>query len=74
MTNAEVFYCPVCGKEFTCLDVDNWLYKRKYFGKLFVCCSYKCWREWAELKAKKMERKNEEQGMDSMQSVRVAER
>lgn len=44
--------CPVCGNEFNCRDLKNWVYKIYDNGYKKVC-SYHCMREYE----KKHERK-----------------
>ena len=38
---ADVYNCPVCGKEFICYIKDQWAYKG-YFDGEKVLCSWTC--------------------------------
>lgn len=56
--------CPVCGKIFHCYYVDDWTYKKQWFNKKYVFCSWTCFRkkekELQDKRTKRGRKKKEE--------------
>lgn len=49
--------CPVCGKLFICQNAEEWVYKKQWYNKKYLCCSWSCYRKINnEMEAKRSKR------------------
>lgn len=40
-----IYTCPQCGKEFICGNAQEWCYRKQWYNKLYICCSWTCFRK-----------------------------
>jgi hypothetical protein len=51
------YTCPVCGKYFATQYPDYWVYKKQWYNKIYICCSWTCFRKLEkEMEAKQSKR------------------
>ena len=43
--NSPMFKCPVCDKEFIVNNAAQWCYRKQWYNKLYICCSWTCYRK-----------------------------
>lgn len=39
------YKCPSCGKLFVVQYPNYWAYKKQWFNKVYICCSWTCFRK-----------------------------
>ena len=56
---ADEYICPVCGTYFICPHKSMWVYKKTFYNKEHIFCSYRCMqKKKADIEAERAKKPN----------------